>query len=402
MEKQNGQENLAVRKKKRRRVVESSSDGEVPDEGQKVSEIAEAEQRPSTNTSDVPDVSHKLLPEVSGPSVPDQVPLAHPVATPQVSNPETVHETSQTPTISSPAAAVPSVVPAEPEPREPPGETAPNEKKRDHKVLHAARAWLKANVRKNDPNMMERCAALSGLSRKEITDFVEANVNRKPGEWCFTVVDNRIAERKKEQETIQTTTAEAAAPEHAEQSLGGNHCAAHASATCKEPVVLGVANSAGKETPELQKPSPAEPPNSEPTRCKPSTPQQTPSSSRVDETANMGPARGRKGRGRAPRKPKSPALQPKAPVFLEELSCLDAPDSPPGPTRRKFAPLRPGTRKAAQPTQWVPELTTNMAVERRSSCRHSSVSKKGCAMVCDSCGEELLYDGWKLEQMDEV
>ena len=51
--------------------------------------------------------------------------------------------------------------------------------------------------------MLERCTAMSGLTKKEIADFVEANAKRRPGEWCFTVVDERIRAKKEEQEAIQ-------------------------------------------------------------------------------------------------------------------------------------------------------------------------------------------------------
>ena len=104
----------------------------------------------------------------------------------------------------SPVAPKPVVEPVEPEVVEPVDE-ANQGRKRDNatKVLHAARAWLKAPSRKTDTVMLERCTAMSGLTKKEITDFVEANAKRRPGEWCFTVVDERIRAKKEEQEAIQ-------------------------------------------------------------------------------------------------------------------------------------------------------------------------------------------------------
>ena len=95
--------------------------------------------------------------------------------------------------------------PAEP-PAEPPEDRSGRKKEGPataSKTLHAARAWLKAPSRKNDALMQDRCAAMSGLTKKEVADFVEANAKRKPGEWCFTVVDERIKAKKKEQEAIE-------------------------------------------------------------------------------------------------------------------------------------------------------------------------------------------------------
>ena len=92
-----------------------------------------------------------------------------------------------------------------PKPVVEPVDEANQGRKRDNatKVLHAARAWLKAPSRKTDAVMLERCTAMSGLTKKEIADFVEANAKRRPGEWCFTVVDERIRAKKEEQEAIQ-------------------------------------------------------------------------------------------------------------------------------------------------------------------------------------------------------
>ena len=113
-------------------------------------------------------------------------------------------------------------------------------------------------------------------------------------------------------------------------------------------------------------------------------------------------------RRRAKAKAKSEAS--KAPGPPCELSCLEA--SPGG--RRKFAPLRPGTRPAAAAAAAASAQKSLMALTSTAQpsqpsqpsrpgrgCRHPNVSKTGCAMVCDICGEELLYDGWRLELCDD-
>ncbi len=68
--------------------------------------------------------------------------------------------------------------------------------------------------------------------------------------------------------------------------------------------------------------------------------------------------------------------------------------------KRRFTPLRPGTKTArSKPVISNGPQAFNPSPSRQ--CRHTNVSKKGCAMVCENCGEEVLYDGWKLELCDE-
>lgn len=82
---------------------------------------------------------------------------------------------------------------------------------------------------------------------------------------------------------------------------------------------------------------------------------------------------------------------------VPELSCLEAHSSGP----RRFAPLRPGTR-AIRSTATLTAESGAKPNPSRNKCRHPNVSKSvDCAMVCDVCGEELLYDGWRLELCDE-
>ena len=185
-------------------------------------------------------------------------------------------------------------------------------KRESAKILHAARAWLKAPARKNDTLMIQRSVALGGLTKEEIADFVEANLSRIPGQWCFTVVDDRISARKQ----LETE------PERQAETLSA--------------------------------PSASAPPAA-----------------------------------RRRRKPE-PAPGPRP-----ELSCLETVAGP----RRRFAPLKPGTRSD---TRWAPSAPAAVVKGKGKGCLHSSVSKRGCAMVCEVCGEELLYDGWKMESMSDL
>ncbi|CAK8999141.1 unnamed protein product [Durusdinium trenchii] len=450
------------RKTKRRRVVESSSDGEAPEKVPEKVPEKNSENDPSTvqptcsqeasihtqdcklfqlapdpedvhpNTSRPETVPGEQAPSLERPAGPERTvqatcaPKAN-IPSPDCKlfelapKPEDVRRDTSKPEVVLSEQALSMERPAEPEPAGPSEpqarqalaadtEMPVNDKKRDHKVLHAARAWLKAPVRKADPAMAERYAALSGLTKKETSEFVEANLNRKAGQWCFRVVDERINARKREQASIIVTTAETFQPQP------GESCSGPENAVEKESVV--VHSDSSKPTPDF--PLRLERPKSTCFTSSPEVPEAPgadaaePSQSEVPQVPLV-PRKGRgRGRGsRGPRKPKSPALQPApapapdafdvpdAPAApFSELSCLDAP-SPSGPARRRFAPLRPGTRKG-QPTHWAPPAAVVDQQPQRGACRHSSVSKKGCAMVCDACGEELLYDGWKLEHMDEL
>ncbi|CAJ1353464.1 unnamed protein product, partial [Effrenium voratum] len=97
------------------------------------------------------------------------------------------------------------------------------------------------------------------------------------------------------------------------------------------------------------------------------------------------------------------ALQPQ----VQSADVDAAPAERPAEPRRRFAPVRPGTKRRAQPTHWVPALPAVSKAEAQQAqqaqaCPHVTCRKAGCAMVCDSCGEEVLYDGWKMEQLEEM
>ena len=174
---------LLLRKKRRRKVASSEDEAiEVQRETTKTIEVETTTTQGIADISGVSATESAAVSAVSPPSPPDAPPDAPPC---------TAAETAET------AEST--------EGHERPGPGQPGAKKRNDssKVLHAARAWLKAPVRRHDATMMERCAALSGLTKKEIADFVAANMHRKPGEWCFTVVDDRITEKKEEQDAIE-------------------------------------------------------------------------------------------------------------------------------------------------------------------------------------------------------
>jgi len=73
------------------------------------------------------------------------------------------------------------------------------------KVVHAARMWLTSAARRADPLMAARAGALTGLTKQEAADFVEANKLRKQGEWSFQVLDARLEAKRLEQEAIALT-----------------------------------------------------------------------------------------------------------------------------------------------------------------------------------------------------
>ncbi|CAL1144891.1 unnamed protein product [Cladocopium goreaui] len=317
-------------------------------------------------------------------------------------------------------------------------------RKRDNatKVLHAARAWLKAPSRKTDAVMLERCTAMSGLTKKEIADFVEANAKRRPGEWCFTVVDERIRAKKEEQEAIQAATGTVSAPaelnkpssSQADEPVQSAKAASEASAAhrgrrAKRPKA-DIASDGAEEAsvPPMAAPvappvaAPGTPPAAPPvapsgtstaapepqmadaktgSACKKSSASAKPPEKNPPEVDHPPalPAPPRR-RGPKPRASKAVAAVPQASTACPELSCLDRLEAT--QSRRKFAPLRPGTR-TVQSTATLTATAPKAAVQppSRSGCRHPKVSKKDCAMVCDICGEELLYDGWRLELCDE-
>ena len=92
---------------------------------------------------------------------------------------------------------------------------------------------------------------------------------------------------------------------------------------------------------------------------------------------------------------KSNVEEVEAATSTRELSCME--DIP--SKKRRFTPLRPGTKTARSTALISMPQAFNPSPSRQ--CRHTNVSKKGCAMVCEHCGEEVLYDGWKLELCDE-
>lgn len=205
MEKRSSDTSGMRRKKRKRKVVESSSDDEKPPNEAEPScdPVSEREAEKDSQVDQVDAEPRLLQAEQTAPEVPalpaDQPPDPAPDHAPP--DAPAMESVPKPPVAKSPEEA--SAEASAPDPLEP-GSNASGARKRDAtKVLHAARAWLKAPCRKNDALMLERCAAMSGLTKKEIVDFVEANLNRKPGEWCFTVVDERIGAKKKEQEAIQ-------------------------------------------------------------------------------------------------------------------------------------------------------------------------------------------------------
>jgi len=257
-------------------------------------------------------------------------------------------------------------------------------------VLHAARAWLKAPVRRHDATMMERCAALSGLTKKEIADFVAANMNRKPGEWCFTVVDGRITEKKAEQDAIEATIRAEPADvesqvqppkpsENDHQSTGPSTVSVNPSGQRtrarreRRRAVLGetsdAAEVANMDVQEMNQKSRINPQLDVSVVPNDDSGQSKASKSNVEEV--------------------------EAETSTRELSCME--DIP--SKKRRFTPLRPGTKTARSTALISMPQAFNPSPSRQ--CRHTNVSKKGCAMVCEHCGEEVLYDGWKLELCDE-
>eukprot|EP00435_Cladocopium_sp_Y103_P027440 s3738_g6.t1 len=428
MEKRSRDETATLRRKKRqRKVVASSSEEETKETSQvETKKLEEDVSNPNgPNGQENKDIDAGVA-EVLG-----REPTLEPTLEPSL-KPET-----EVPADASPAAPKPVAQPVEPELAEPVDE-ANQGRKRDNatKVLHAARAWLKAPSRKTDAVMLERCIAMSGLTKKEIADFVEANAKRRPGEWCFTVVDERIRAKKEEQEAIQAATGTVPAPaelgkpssSQADEASAAHRgrrakrlkadvasdCAAEASvppvaAPAAPPVTAPVAAPvappvAAPATPAAAPPvapsqsfatsaAAPEPQTADAKTCKP--PEKNPPE--VDPPAL--PAAPRR-RGPKPRASKAVAAVPQASTACPELSCLDRLEAT--QSRRKFAPLRPGTR-TVQSTATLTATAPKAAVQppSRSGCRHPKVSKKDCAMVCDICGEELLYDGWRLELCDE-
>lgn len=409
------------RKKRQRKVVESSSE-----ESQETSKV-ETKKLDVSKLSKCQEDKDDAVGEVGEVGEVGREPTLEPETAPEVP--------------AAPSPAQPVVEPVEPEGAEP--DEAKQGRKRDAtKVLHAARAWLKAASRKTDAVMLERCTAMSGLTKKEIADFVEANAKRRPGEWCFTVVDERIRAKKEEQEAIQAATGTVSAPElskpsnsQGDEPVQSAKAASEALAAHRRRPKRPNADIASDDAPEASVPpmaasvaqpvaaagTPPAPPPVAPSEsatstaapepqtadaktasaCKKSSASAKPpekNSPEVDHPPAL-PAAPRR-RGPKPRASKALASVPQASTACPELSCLDRLEAT--QSRRKFAPLRPGTR-TVQSTATLTATAPKAAVQppSRSGCRHPKVSKKDCAMVCDICGEELLYDGWRLELCDE-
>lgn len=367
---------LLLRKKRRRKVASSEDEAEIQPETTKTIEVETVDTVETTQGAAVDSDAKRSINGVSATesaavSPPKESPSAPPDA-------EAGHETAARTEGSHETPG--------------PGQPAATGKKRNDssKVLHAARAWLKAPVRRHDATMMERCAALSGLTKKEIADFVAANMNRKPGEWCFTVVDGRITEKKAEQDAIEATIQAEPADvesqvqppkpsENDHQSTGPSTVSVNPSGQLtrarreRRRAVLGetsdAAEVANMDVQEMNQKSRINPQLDVSVVPNDDSGQSKASKSNVEEV--------------------------EAETSTRELSCME--DIP--SKKRRFTPLRPGTKTARSTALISMPQAFNPSPSRQ--CRHTNVSKKGCAMVCEHCGEEVLYDGWKLELCDE-
>jgi len=73
------------------------------------------------------------------------------------------------------------------------------------------------------------------------------------------------------------------------------------------------------------------------------------------------------------------------------------------PGVRSFAPRLPGTHPRPGSTKWVPAAGTVTAAndasakQQCSHARRTKPSSAGCHWVCSDCGEQLWYEGWRME-----
>ncbi|CAE6922044.1 unnamed protein product [Symbiodinium sp. CCMP2592] len=116
-------------------------------------------------------------------------------------------------------------------------------------------------------------------------------------------------------------------------------------------------------------------------------------------------------RGRGPSaksRPKAPAASDRKKLDLAlSAEVVQGPPIPEG--RRRFAPIRPASRplglakpkQAAAPTADAAGSAVTFR-PGRARCRHANETRHGPHVICADCGEELRFDAWRLELVDDM
>eukprot|EP00439_Symbiodinium_sp_Y106_P030172 s531_g3.t1 len=274
------------------------------------------------------------------------------------------------------------------------------------KALRAAKRYLRTSGRAEDPIMRARNEVLSELSEEEASAFTEANASRKKGEWCFEVLSPKVEARLQKtgvpspasQSTGAAGADVAAGPEPSEAPKDKDTTATEvqslnqgAASTTQRDVV---AETAVHEV-STAKPPPPVPSFAERTPAKvPAVPPQPVNS---------------RGRGQSTKsRPKAPAASDRKKLDLAlSAEVVQGPPNPEG--RRRFAPIRPASRplglakpkQAAAPTADVAGGAVTFRASR-ARCRHANETRHGPHVICADCGEELRFDAWRLELVDDM
>ncbi|OLP99947.1 hypothetical protein AK812_SmicGene17434 [Symbiodinium microadriaticum] len=272
------------------------------------------------------------------------------------------------------------------------------------KALRAAKRYLTTSGRAEDPIMRARIQVLSELSEEEASAFTEANASRKKGEWCFEVLSPKVEARLQTTEApspaSQSTGAAgadvAAGPEPSEAPKDTTATEVHSlnqgdASTAKRDVVFETAVHEASTA----KPPPPAPSFAERTSVKvPAAPPQPVNS---------------RGRGQSARvRPKAPAASDRKKLDLAlSAEVVQGPPLPEG--RRRFAPIRPAARpvgvaKPKQAAAPAADAAGGAVTSRpgRARCRHANETRHGPHVICADCGEELRFDAWRLELVDDM
>eukprot|EP00439_Symbiodinium_sp_Y106_P032745 s531_g3.t3 len=282
------------------------------------------------------------------------------------------------------------------------------------KALRAAKRYLRTSGRAEDPIMRARNEVLSELSEEEASAFTEANASRKKGEWCFEVLSPKVEARLQKtgvpspasQSTGAAGADVAAGPEPSEAPKDKDTTATEvqslnqgAASTTQRDVV---AETAVHEVSTAKPPPPV-----------PSFAERTPAKAALCNSPAVPavppqPVNSR-GRGQSTKsRPKAPAASDRKKLDLAlSAEVVQGPPNPEG--RRRFAPIRPASRplglakpkQAAAPTADVAGGAVTFRASR-ARCRHANETRHGPHVICADCGEELRFDAWRLELVDDM
>jgi len=228
------------------------------------------------------------------------------------------------------------------------------------RVINAARQYLRSH-RGDDEAMEMRHRALSRLSRGEAQRFVETNKDRRPGEWVWSVLDERIRALSEETKCVANwAAAHCPSPDKVVPEIPPTASSSlrEVSGNCDNLDALGVLRTSAPRS-----------------KIQSIAVEQIVENKKLGTTAKLSQRTGLQQRGKRP-------MYPRLPVFKDGES--------------------------SSATKWVPaslrkdvsaKLSTPVG-DGTQACLHlvrNRPSMAGCCWICADCGEELQYDGWRME-----